>query len=82
MGKIERLPRSKEHAFQPPLLDLRTGFPLRSTVPSCTYLLTVFPFSIEKKIFQRSNYMCLALPLRSLCLPIYKFRTKLTFSKL
>lgn len=40
MGKIERLPRSKEHPFQPPLLDLRTDFPLRSTVTSCKYILT------------------------------------------
>ena len=28
------LPTTKEHAFHPPLLDLSTGFPLRSTVPS------------------------------------------------
>ena len=66
MGKIERLPRSKEHAFQPPLLDLRTGFPLRSTVPSCTYLLTVFPFSIKFFFFSKEQlyvwlYVCGAI---------------------
>ena len=29
------LPTTKKQAVHPPLLDLRTGFPLRSTVPSC-----------------------------------------------
>lgn len=33
--KRESLPTTKEQAFQPPLLDLRIGFPLMFTVPSC-----------------------------------------------
>ena len=35
MEKRDELPTTKEQAVHPPLLDLRTGFPLRSTVPSC-----------------------------------------------
>lgn len=46
--ETERLPTTKEQAFQPPLLDLRTGFPLRFTVPSCVYssTFTTLPSSI------------------------------------
>ena len=51
----ESLPTTNQQAFHPPLLDLRTGFPFRSTVPSWVYsyiassgamrffLLTLFP---------------------------------------
>lgn len=34
-SREDKLPTTKEQAFNPPLFDLRTGFPLRSTVPSC-----------------------------------------------
>lgn len=42
------IPTTKEQAFQPPLLDLRMGFPLRSTVPSCVYSFTTLPSSMGK----------------------------------
>jgi len=40
------IPTKKEQAFQQPVLDLRIGFPLRSTVPSCVNSLTTLPSSM------------------------------------
>ena len=58
--------RSEEHAFQPLLLDLRTDFSLRSMVPSRTYSLIIFPFSIKFFFFSKEQlyvwlYVCGAI---------------------
>jgi len=63
-GRGRRLPRRKEQAFQPPLLALRTAFPLRSTVPSSAYSLTLLPLSIAKIIlsFQQCVWISVQIP--------------------
>ena len=57
------IPTTKEQAFQPPLLDLRMGFPLRSTVPSFVYSLTTLPSSIGKFTIEEQQLHSIVPPL-------------------
>jgi len=63
------IPTKKEQAFQQPVFDLRIGFPLRSTVPSCVNSLTTLPSSMltffegeQKSRARTSNIACFPKP--------------------
>jgi hypothetical protein len=54
-GRGNGIPTKKEQAFQQPVLDLRIGFPSRSTVPSCVNSLTTLPSSMLNSFYGEQN---------------------------